>query len=152
MTFSLMKSFNDSEIEKFINLFNILCIISKEKSFGLIKTEILNSNISELNINDIERILGKSLELIIQCSGLDYVKQFIDKTLENEIYLDDLLYNGRDDCDIITYKLIYGFSNILSIKYHKTYYNRINSDLEIIYNKIHQNNIYLIPTNNSNIY
>ncbi len=152
ITFSLMKSFNESEIEKFINLFNILCIISKEKSFGLIKTEILNSNIFELNINDIEKILGKSLELIIQCSGLDYVKQFIDKTLENEIYLDDLLYNGRDDCDIITYKLIYSFSNVITIKYHKTYYNRINSDIEMIYNKIHKNNIYLIPTNNTNIY
>jgi len=152
MTFSLMKSFNDSEIEKFINLFNILCVISKEKSFGLIKTEILNPNIFELNINDIESILNKSLELIIQCSGLDYVKQYIEEKMEDEIYLNDLLYNGRDDCDIITYKLIYSLPNLMSIKYHKTYYNRINNDLEIIYNKIHQNNIYLIPTNNSNIY
>ena len=72
--------------------------------------------------------------------------------MENEIYLDDLLYNGRDDCDIITYKLIYSFSNVITIKYHKTYYNRINSDIEMIYNKIHKNNIYLIPTNNTNIY
>ena len=40
----------------------------------------------------------------------------------------------------------------MSIKYNKYYYNRINENIEIIYDKKYQINIYLVPTNERNIY
>ena len=152
INFSLMKSSEESENEKFFNLFKLLCVISKEKNFGLIQTNIINSDFVELNINDIENILQNSQELIIKCSGMEYVKQFIQDKLGNDIYFNDILYNGKDDCDIITFDLNLSFLNIMSIKYNKYYYNRINENIEIIYDKKYQINIYLVPTNERNIY
>ena len=113
--FSLMKSSEESENEKFFNLFKLLCVISKEKNFGLIQTNIINSDFVELNINEIENILQNSQELIIKCSGMEYVKQFIQDKLGNDIYFNDILYNGKDDCDIITFDLNLNIINIIII-------------------------------------
>ena len=139
-------STNQFNNDKYINLFQIYCILNEKNKLEQFSLNDIGNKGLLIDIEEVKNSLKNNIIFSLNNKNLKSIKEFIQEKISNDINFEYLEYNGKDESDIILYNNIPPLRSGISIKLNKVYYNRIEDKLEILYDKSSNSKIYLIPT------
>ena len=146
ISYSNKTSSNQFTNDKYINLFQIYCILNEKKNFEQFSLNDIGNKGFLIDIEEVKNAHKNNIIFSLNNTNLNSIKNFIQEKISNDINFEYLEYNGKDESDIILYNNIPPLRSEISIKLNKIYYNRIEDKLEILYDGSSNSKIYLIPT------
>ena len=144
--YSIMATSTYFSNDKYINLFNIYCILSEKKNKGEFFLKDIGDKALLIDSMDVNNSLEDNILFSLGNNNFNSLKKFIKEKISNETTFDYLEYNGKNNNDLLCYNYIPPLRSGISFIYQNYYYNRIEDNLEVFNDSSTNSKVYLIPT------
>ncbi len=153
ISYSPAKNDSSKNNDKYINLFQIYSILNENNETKVFKIKEQGDKgliFQSAKLKQLKELFKKNITFSLQNLNLEIAKSYIKKNINENFNFKDI-YNIQDENDLMTFNFIPSVRSGISVIIEQYLYNRIEDNIELLYDNTKECQVYLIPTYHKNI-